>query len=427
MQIATGGGSILLTRAVDLIPEATFWGDGRVVFAAGDGFIREGQVPPDAVRRLVRQGSVLYDLADHYTEHQATDLPTTHFTVETGRGRKTVSVYGFDPQRQAPEGEVTAVQYGDDGPRIAAAGPEPLRKLRQLLAAARAALPADAPLMEPEEVVVLTFPARGNAKPAGEWPPALHGRLKGAAAREAISLAGLGPDGVFRLDGTVRTVTVMPVLPVLQAPGKEWPVGGLPRHPEATLITGPDETYRFPGATRGEVAAWYRAAMVRKGWRLVKQDGDDLQVWVRSRFGNDPIVLLRFHDDHFNVGRLWVENGVPRHPDGLLGGCEGAWCQLVRGATTGDTAAWFRDYLGYLGWREERPNVFLNAGAGMRLELDLRAVRGGVAVTPRQSPVPQHRPLPRSQGAPLLPPPFLPGPPPPPEGPSLRPGEQEQR
>lgn len=198
LQIATTGGFRIVTRAVEIIPETTLWGDGRVVFAAGDGFIREGRVPPDAVRRLVRQASVLYNLADRYNDGDATDLITTHFTMETVRGRKSVAIYGFNPERPAPKGEVTAITHGDDGPRLSASDPEPLRQLRELLAAARAALPADAPVMEPEEVVVLTFPADGNPRPTGEWPPALldqYMHLQGSAAGQGAQQV-VGGQGV---------------------------------------------------------------------------------------------------------------------------------------------------------------------------------------------------------------------------------------
>lgn len=195
LQVAHGGGLVMPDRVSKQIPDVTLWGDGRVVFAAPDGTVREGRLEPEAVDRLVGRAAFLYDLLDDYAAVAHTDAPMATFTVLTKQGRKTVSVYGLDP-RQPRDGEPH---------------PEIFGRLRELWAEVDAALPADAPEMAPDDVRVLTFYADGEA--TADWPVELQGRLTGEAARRAVDLAGLGEARTFRVDGKAQRVLVVPVLP----------------------------------------------------------------------------------------------------------------------------------------------------------------------------------------------------------------------
>jgi hypothetical protein len=191
LQLAHGGGFRMPDRVSNEIPDVTIWGNGRVVFAAPDGTVRDGLLSPDVVSRLVNHALLLYDLDDEYAAAQHTDDATATFTVLTDRGRKTVSVYALHPM-----GTEVPAQFAS---------------LAALWKAAQAALPADAPALVPSAVDVRTYYA---AEPAsGDWPAELTGRLTGEAAQRAVALAGMGEAKVFRVGDQVQRVLVIPVLP----------------------------------------------------------------------------------------------------------------------------------------------------------------------------------------------------------------------
>lgn len=196
LQLAHGGGFRMIDRASDEIPDMTIWGDGRVVFAAPDGTIREGRSDPAVVDRLVRDATFLYGLADHYSAATHTDDATATFTVLTDRGRKTVSVYALNPAGEPQEGEPYPAIFA---------------QLRRLWAEVSATLPANAPEMKPTKVNVITL--LSNETATAEWPAELQGRLSGAQASQAVALAGLGRAKTFMLKGEPHLVLVIPVIP----------------------------------------------------------------------------------------------------------------------------------------------------------------------------------------------------------------------
>ncbi|HYF80426.1 MAG TPA: hypothetical protein VD973_25230, partial [Symbiobacteriaceae bacterium] len=191
LQLAHGGGFRMPDRVSNEIPDVTIWGNGRVVFAAPDGTVRDGRLSPDVVSRLVNHALLLYDLDDEYAAAQHTDDATATFTVLTERGRKTVSVYALHPMGTEVPGQFAS--------------------LAALWQAAQAALPADAPALVPSAVDVRTYYA---VEPVtGDWPAELTGRLTGEAAQRAVALAGMGEAKVFRVGDQVQRVLVIPVLP----------------------------------------------------------------------------------------------------------------------------------------------------------------------------------------------------------------------
>lgn len=221
LQVQHGGGMIAPNRSSDMVPRVTLWDDGRVVFVAEDGIIRETRLAAPRLSRLLAAGAVLYPLAEHYRAFNATDLGRTFFTFGIGASRKTVSVYGMDLNQARPGEQDHAV----------------LEHLRELWREVVVALPAQAPVMQPDEVLVV-FPYGYRDKPTcseagvtAEWPAHLQGHVRGENAREAADLVGLGPAAAFCLEGLARWVTVAPVLPLLNIPSSDWPRGGLPRHP----------------------------------------------------------------------------------------------------------------------------------------------------------------------------------------------------
>jgi hypothetical protein len=191
LQLFHGGGFRMPDRVSNEIPDVTIWGNGRVIFAAPDGTVRDGKLAADAVSRLVGQALILYDMQDEYAAAQHTDDATAMFTVLTDRGRKTVSVYALHPM-------------GEDVPQQFAS-------LAALWKAAQAALPADAPQLKPSAVDVRTFYSEEPA--VGDWPAELTGRLTGEAAQRAVGLAGLGEFKTFRVGDRAQRVMVLPVLP----------------------------------------------------------------------------------------------------------------------------------------------------------------------------------------------------------------------
>jgi hypothetical protein len=364
-------------RTSDRITYVTLWEDGRAVFTSPGGPFRETRLNRGTLSRLLGAASVLYTLADFYAAAGMTDAPTTRFSVETERGRKTVQVYAMNPEAAHP-GEQSHAE---------------LERLRGLWREVVAALPRSAPTMQPDEVIVALSPGVEHTRPnepgcaalgvRQTWPAALSGRLVGEAAREAVRRGGLGPYGGFCVDGTAQTVWVRPVLPVLHLPDPHWPRSGLPRHPAATAYESAEHyvfSYRYPGASKTAVAAWYRGQMEAKGWRLARESGDDLQFWVRPRLDeSDPMVELRFGPAELEMRYVRTEGGVPHHPAGVLGGCAGSSCLLVRNTPPDAAAVWFREYLGYLGYTELEPHHYQHGRTLLRLEF--RPESGGTAIT----------------------------------------------
>ena len=119
-----------------------------------------------------------------------------------GPGRKTVDVYGFAPSPIPPDWE--------QGPEVAAT-------LRRIYQTAWSALPDNAPLMRPTEVVVQTHEmhevgAREVLAGIEPWPRDLTGHLTGERAQEAVRRRGLDPraDRWFLVEGVVHDVTCAP-------------------------------------------------------------------------------------------------------------------------------------------------------------------------------------------------------------------------
>lgn len=195
LQLAHGGGFVMIDRVSELIPDVTVWGDGRVVFAAPDGTVREGVIDPAVVAKLVQSASFLYNLKSDYAAVQHTDAPTATFAIFTERGGKQVSVYGLDP-----------VSQQEDEPE-----PGVFAQLRALWAQVNAALPADAAELKPTSVCIQTF--HTNEPATAEWPAELTGCLTGDVARKAVSLAGLNGGKVFRVGGQAMSVLVVPQVP----------------------------------------------------------------------------------------------------------------------------------------------------------------------------------------------------------------------
>jgi len=254
---------------------------------------------------------------------------------------------------------------------------ETLERLRGIYRTATDALPKDAGVMEPDEVVVETLAADGTAA-AGEWPSNLVGHLHGDDARRAVRLSGVGPMKAFKINDKTYGVKVTPVLPILSLPSQSWPEGGLPSFDSMIAYSAPSTPYRYDQTGPGDAAEFYRYAMLGRGWRLVKEEKDALQVWVRDPSFDDPIVILRFETEHMEIDLRQTHRGVPHHPKGVFGVCDGKYCELVNGEDADEVEAWFREYLGYLGWREVEPNTYERDD--WRLHLDFKFTEGSVEV-----------------------------------------------
>jgi len=379
------------------VTSVTLWDDGRALFGApGAAPYREARLGRDAVARLLASADVLYGMADFYAAAAITDAGSTGFTIERARGRKSVEVYAL----------------GLDAARPGEPHHAELEQLRALWREVEGALPASAPALradDVDEVIVALSPgiewpprSRPGMPSCAErgvtrtWPSDAVGRLTGAAARDAVRSAGSGTLGEFCVDGQLQQVWVRPVLPVLSLPSRNWPSGGLPRHPAATAYDSGQVyayDYRAPGVPGGELAAWYRTAMAARGWRLA-HDAPDRQVWVRPRLEEaDPLVELRFADGGVEMRYVRVEQGVPHHPRGVLGGCAppaGGGCQLVN-APPDAARIWFREYLAYLGYVEVAPDVHQLGPSALRLVF--REEQGGTAVTAAAGPAAARPPL----------------------------------
>ena len=373
----------------DLVTSLTLWDDGRVVFRPSRGEYREARLSAESVDAVLTVASDLYALGDYYAASGATDGASSGLTVETARGRKTVEAYGMNPYAARP-GEGSHAE---------------LERLRAVWRYAVAALPADARALAPDDVIVSLSPGIGRSFPGDqscaaldvrrEWPSSFVGRLTGHAVREAVELAGVGPTTLFCLDGAIQQVSLRPILPSLSAPGRNWPYGGLARHSSATAYETGEyfvSLYRAPGVSQADLVAYYRTEMDVRGWRLAGETGNDRQVWVRPRlYEPAPIVEMRFGAGQVEVRYISHEGGIPRPPSGVLGACAGPMCQVVP-ATPEILTAWFREYLGYVGWAEIGPDLYQREWTLLRLELSPES--GGTAVRAGRSRASAPPPLP---------------------------------
>ena len=374
----------------DVVTSLTLWDDGRVVFRPSRGEYREARLSAGTVAAVLAAAVDLYALGDFYAGFGGTDAASSVLTVETARGRKTVEAYGMNPYAARP-GEGSHAE---------------LERLRAVWQFAVAALPPDAPAMAPDDVIVSLSPGIGRSFPGDpscaaldvrrEWPSSFVGRLTGDAAREAVGLAGVGPATLFCVDGAIQRVALRPILPSLSAPGRNWPYGGLARHPAATAYETGEYwvyLYRAPGVPQTDLAAYYRTEMDARGWRLARETGNDRQVWVRPRlYEPAPIVEMRFGAGQVEV--RYVSHGgggIPWPPGGVLGTCADPMCQVLPAAPDALTA-WFREYLGYLGWAEVGPDRYQREWTLLRLELS--AESGGTVVRAVTSPASSQPPLP---------------------------------
>jgi hypothetical protein len=337
------------------LAHVTLWEDGTTLSGDPGKSLRIGSIGLARLAQLMDQARVLYDLDDRYTAIHGDDLPTATFTVETERGRKSVRVYGFNPDpRPNRPGEPSVVE-----------------QLRRLYRAVHAALPQPGVPLVPTEVVVHAHPmgAHFGVGLTREWPKELLGWLTGEEARRALDLAGLD-NHLHWIDGDVYAIGIRPIVPILDRPWDEWPQDGLPRHPGATAYTShlPQDTdyYRFLGVSKAEIADWYAAEMERRGWRRANDTESDAQVWVRKKYSNDPLLRIVFAADHFTVENFsGYEGAVPHHPSQFQDhDCQGK-CLFFRRVGLDETRAWYREYLGYAGWIEMEPDVFVGMLTGL--------------------------------------------------------------
>lgn len=230
-------GDVVPWRPADRIPEVTLWADGRVVFPGPDGVIRQARLEPHTMARLIEAARVLYQMKDHYSASGSISVHgSTFFTVETRRGRKTVEVSGMDLEKRWAEEQ----------------DPETLEGLRALYREVSAALPAQAPAMQPNEVMVTFHPVSTWVAASEDWPPELSGHITGEPAREAARLSGMGNPRVFNLCGThpygsglCRCFLYCPFR------AATTPVGPAIRRPRRTsFLTLPRRSTAFPGCRR---------------------------------------------------------------------------------------------------------------------------------------------------------------------------------
>ena len=105
LQINLAGGMVAYPHATAWVPLVTVWGNGRVVFVSREeryeperALIRETQLSKSTVRRLLAKADILHELDDRYFAFDMTDADTTTFSIQSADGRKTVSVYAFNPE-----------------------------------------------------------------------------------------------------------------------------------------------------------------------------------------------------------------------------------------------------------------------------------------------------------------------------------------
>lgn len=363
LQLHTSTGRDWFGERAQQIPELTLWGNGRVVFRKDDGSLREATIPESTVKDLVSGATSLFRMMDRYDSGGPEHLPHRFFTVEANKRRKTVRVHHIDDDNPGPN------EHGD--PEYA--------DLRGLLRNIRAALPTAASAMTPETVTVAVLPAESGAIPDMDWPPALIGDLSGQQAREALERGGLGRLRTVRMGGKVHNVIVKPLLPLLHLPPSDGPAGGFPRHPAVTVYGDQVMSSRFEGVSQGEVFDWYKYELNLRGWKTVKEQPPNLLALVHGKYGPNVLVVLRFRPDHLIKEKIQVEGTVPRHPLTSSDSCTPG-CQIIMGVSVPEAEAWFREYMAYLGWKEESPNHYRQPQGSVRLNFQIRT--GGVLVTP---------------------------------------------
>jgi hypothetical protein len=347
------------------------WDNGRAVFT-NDRVCREAYLPPSTVADLVDAARFLYDL--NYNDGCAVmDASTVYLTVEAEQGyRKTMRFQEISINVNTDQGETYSIDCS------------PPKEIQAFLEMLEDSLPADAPLCQPVEVFVDSYPAYGidvGNMTLSEWPSELKGFLQGEAMQEAIQLAGLYSEKLFLMGGEAYYVGVDSVSPSLHKHGCKC---DYIRHPNAAYYgyyRNYGYLFRFSGVSQEEVASWYKAVMTDSGRILVKEEGTDFQVWVPNYDGD--ILEFRFYPDHFYIQQIFVEQSVPRYPNAVQLGCAGSECQLCNGITLQQARMWFHEYMGYLGWSETSADVYSRTNRGGLTEIicfGFRTESDGIAV-----------------------------------------------
>jgi hypothetical protein len=366
------------------IPKLTLFESGHVVFwgyvNSYDLVIRETRLAPSALGQVRASAAALYDLPDdRYDLCICDDVPSTIVAVDGERGRRTVYAYGFGPSPIPAE--------WDPGPEVAVT-------LRRIYQTAWSALPDNAPAMRPTEVVVQTHethaPAavRDSIARIEPWPRDLVGHLTGERAQEALRAANWTgePYRWFLVDGVIHEVIVRPVLPLLHLPSNERGRHIPPRYPSATAFNLPGHPYRFEGASQAAVVRWYRETMPTAGWRLVREEGESVQVWTWADYPHSPIVKLRFAERSFTLEIVNVYGEpLPFPADGGGGGigCTTSSCISVSQTSPHALAAWMREHLAYLRWNEEPLGYFWRESSPPVYGPPFDATAGGPSLAPR--------------------------------------------
>lgn len=350
------------------------WDSGRVVFT-NDRVRREAYLPLSKVADLVDAAKFLYDLNDGYG-CAVMDAPTVYLTVEAEQGHRETIRF----QEISSEISINVDTSLGETYTISCSPPKEIQAFLEIL---KNSLPEDAPLCQPVEVFVDSYPAYGidaGNMTLSEWPSELKGFLQGEAMQRAIQLAGLYSEKLFLMDGEPYYVWVDSVSPGLHDHGYKWE---RPRHPNATYY-GYHRNYgylfRFSGVSQEEIASWYKAEMPDYRWILVKEEGAYFQVWVTDYYGD--ILKFRFSPDYFYIQQIFVERDVPRYPNAVQLGCTGSDCQLCKGITLEQARTWFHDHMVYLGWSETSAGVYSRSDDGITkiIRFGFRTESDGIAV-----------------------------------------------
>lgn len=151
-------------------------------------------------------------------------------------------------------------------------------------------------------------------------------RAGGYAARMRPNLRFLLPLALFAIPAQAPAQT------------REVPYWASLRVDEVNMRVGPGEDYRVLWVFRRKELP-VKVLRLKEGWRLV-QDPDGAQGWMLARFLNPKrgaLVVGRGPAEMREKGEagaklLWrLEPGVT----GMLGNCEGGWCQLAVGEHKG--------------------------------------------------------------------------------------------
>ncbi len=101
--------------------------------------------------------------------------------------------------------------------------------------------------------------------------------------------------------------------------------------------------------------------MPADGWRLASISPDAGQVWVRVAYPHDPVVKLRFEPDHYRlivIESFYLVPRAPKGPFGNIGSGGGPRWWGAHSMRPEELEAWYREHLGYLGWREAEVNAY---------------------------------------------------------------------